>query len=75
MGEGYKQRLIEELEDIPASTIAYRMHVHINTVRNWKKGVTDMSLGSFIELVRKFNLDANYIIKGKEGAPDGIEYR
>ena len=74
MGD-YKLRLAEALEDIPASTIAYRMNVHVNTVRNWKNGATDMSLGSFINLVRKFNLDANYIIKGKEGAPDGIEYR
>lgn len=70
---GYKERLQQVIWEIPASVIAYRLNVHPNTARNWKNGTTDMSLGSFIAIIKAFNLDANYIIHGKEGAPNGTE--
>ena len=54
----YKERLQQQICDIPASTIAYRLGVHVNTARNWKNGTSDMSLGSFVALIRTFNLDA-----------------
>ena len=72
---GYKERLQQQIWDIPASTIAYRLGVHVNTVHNWQHGLTDMRLGQFVALVKAFRLDVNYIINGKEGAPHGIEYR
>lgn len=72
---GYKERLQQLIWNIPSSTIAYRMGIHTNTARNWKKGTTDMSLGSFVALIKTFNLDANYIIKGKESEPDAAERR
>ena len=72
---GYKERLQQQILDIPASMIAYRLGVHINTARNWQHGLTDMRLGEFVALVKAFRLDVNYIINGKEGVPNGIEYR
>ena len=71
---GYKERLQQLIWDIPASVIAYRMNIHANTARNWKNGTTDMSLGSFVALIKTFNLDANYIIKGESrDEPIGIK--
>lgn len=73
---GYKERLQQLLHKYPASIIAYRMNVHVNTARNWKTGKTDMSLNSFVDLINTLDLDADYIIKGeRRDFPNGVEQR
>ena len=71
----YMDRLIAALRKYPQEYIAAKLGVHINTVGHWMRGETDMQLRHFVAIVKRFKLDANYIIKGKEGAPNGIEYR
>ena len=72
----YLDRLIELLRPYPYEYIARKLGVHVNTVGNWMRGETDMHLRTFVLLVKRFRLDANYIIKGEmRDRPHGIERR
>ena len=72
----YLDRLIELLSKYPNEYIARKIGVHVNTVGHWMRGETDMHLCNFVQLVRRFKLDANYIINGEmRGKPHGIEKR